>query len=316
MPDEPDREPARTSERRADRGAGARVRRDPRRGLRGPRRARPPLHREHDRDAPPAARAEPGGAAVLAPPAGVARRDRDAVAREDPREHGDRPQRAARPVGLDERSRTSTPPPGTGTRRRPRRRGSTRTTTCTTRSRTSAARTATSATRSCASTRTSAGIPCTCSSRSTTSRWRRSSNGASPCTTSTSRRSARARSRRREVKRELKGIFGKARSQVVKDYVAWPLMSGLATAALEVARGRRGRAARSGAQAFRSTVTANFTANAIRNVWSYAIIFCGHFPDQTYTFSRGGGRATSSAARGTCASSRARRTSRAVPCSM
>jgi fatty acid desaturase len=26
------------------------------------------------------------------------------------------------------------------------------------------------------------------------------------------------------------------------------------------------------------------TANVIRNVWSYAIIFCGHFPDQTYTF--------------------------------
>ena len=89
-----------------------------------------------------------------------------------------------------------------------------------------------------------------------------------------------------EVKRQLKGIFGKARSQVVKDYVAWPLMSGLATAALEIARGRRSRAARSGVEAFRSTVTANFTANAIRNVWSYAIIFCGHFPDQTYTFSQ------------------------------
>ena len=88
-----------------------------------------------------------------------------------------------------------------------------------------------------------------------------------------------------EVKRQLKGIFGKARSQVVKDYVAWPLMSGLATAALEVARGRRSRAARSGVEAFRSTVTSNFTANAIRNVWSYAIIFCGHFPDQTYSFS-------------------------------
>ena len=25
-------------------------------------------------------------------------------------------------------------------------------------------------------------------------------------------------------------------------------------------------------------------SNVIRNVWSYAIIFCGHFPDQTYTF--------------------------------
>ena len=31
---------------------------------------------------------------------------------------------------------------------------------------------------------------------------------------------------------------------------------------------------------------ANVTANIIRNVWSYAIIFCGHFPDQTYTFSQ------------------------------
>ncbi len=87
-----------------------------------------------------------------------------------------------------------------------------------------------------------------------------------------------------QVKREFKGILGKARSQVVKDYVAWPLMSGLATAAIDIARGRRGQAARSGARAFRSTAKANFTANMVRNVWSYAIIFCGHFPDQTYTF--------------------------------
>ncbi len=88
-----------------------------------------------------------------------------------------------------------------------------------------------------------------------------------------------------QIKRELKGIAGKARSQVVKDYIAWPLMSGLATGAFEVARGRRRTAARSGLRAFRSAVTANFTANAVRNVWSYAIIFCGHFPDQTYSFS-------------------------------
>jgi linoleoyl-CoA desaturase len=37
---------------------------------------------------------------------------------------------------------------------------------------------------------------------------------------------------------------------------------------------------------FKRTLWANFTANIIRNVWSYAIIFCGHFPDQTYTFSQ------------------------------
>ena len=33
-------------------------------------------------------------------------------------------------------------------------------------------------------------------------------------------------------------------------------------------------------------MTADATANIIRNVWAYAIIFCGHFPDQTYTFSQ------------------------------
>ena len=41
-----------------------------------------------------------------------------------------------------------------------------------------------------------------------------------------------------------------------------------------------------GRSAFRSTLVANVTANIVRNVWSYSIIFCGHFPDQTYTFSQ------------------------------
>jgi NADPH-dependent stearoyl-CoA 9-desaturase len=31
-------------------------------------------------------------------------------------------------------------------------------------------------------------------------------------------------------------------------------------------------------------VYANLTANFVRNLWAYAIIFCGHFPDQAYTF--------------------------------
>jgi linoleoyl-CoA desaturase len=101
-----------------------------------------------------------------------------------------------------------------------------------------------------------------------------------------------------QVKRELAGIREKAKSQIVKDYLAWPLLSGLATAAVELAleaprsRRRSGglagslrRAVDKGAGAFRATAKANATANAARNVWSYAIIFCGHFPDQTYTFS-------------------------------
>ncbi|MGH2838044.1 MAG: fatty acid desaturase family protein [Thermoleophilaceae bacterium] len=111
----------------------------------------------------------------------------------------------------------------------------------------------------------------------------------------------------KQVLKELKGIAGKARSQIVKDYVAWPLISALAMAALDVARdapelGKKRRfrkrdprriaaaagaiALKSGGRAYRRTVTANVAANMIRNVWAYAIIFCGHFPDQTYTFSQ------------------------------
>ncbi|HEY0317641.1 MAG TPA: acyl-CoA desaturase [Solirubrobacterales bacterium] len=103
---------------------------------------------------------------------------------------------------------------------------------------------------------------------------------------------------KRQVKRELAGIREKAKSQIVKDYIAWPLLSGLATAAVEVALesrpGRRGeggwagslrRALGKGGKAYKSAATANATANVVRNFWAYAIIFCGHFPDQTYTFS-------------------------------
>jgi NADPH-dependent stearoyl-CoA 9-desaturase len=104
-----------------------------------------------------------------------------------------------------------------------------------------------------------------------------------------------------QIKRELAGIREKAKSQIVKDYIAWPLLSGLAMAALDLAlearsgKSRRGRrrggvagalqgALSGGRQAFRSTAAADATANLVRNVWSYSIIFCGHFPDQTYTF--------------------------------
>ncbi len=68
-----------------------------------------------------------------------------------------------------------------------------------------------------------------------------------------------------QVIEELKAIGVKARRQFIKDYVAFPALSG-----------RR---------SFKSTLAANFTANIVRNVWSYSIIFCGHFPDQTFTFS-------------------------------
>ena len=43
----------------------------------------------------------------------------------------------------------------------------------------------------------------------------------------------------------------------------------------------------SGGRQFRSAAIANATANVVRNLWAHSIIFCGHFPDQTYTFSQG-----------------------------
>src|SRR6201999_627895 len=45
------------------------------------------------------------------------------------------------------------------------------------------------------------------------------------------------------------------------------------------------RALADGTQAYKRTAAANAGANLARNVWAYAIIFCGHFPDQTYTYS-------------------------------
>ena len=88
---------------------------------------------------------------------------------------------------------------------------------------------------------------------------------------------------KKQLVQELKGMGGKAVRQVAKDYLAYPAISGAfgaASAAL-----RRKPAGAAFLRSFRSTVKADVTANIVRNLWSHAIIFCGHFPDQAYTFS-------------------------------
>ena len=65
---------------------------------------------------------------------------------------------------------------------------------------------------------------------------------------------------KREVARE---IWAKTRRQLLKDYVAFPLLAGPMAPFV---------------------FTGNLTGNLIRNAWSYAIIFCGHFPDGTQEF--------------------------------
>jgi NADPH-dependent stearoyl-CoA 9-desaturase len=66
-----------------------------------------------------------------------------------------------------------------------------------------------------------------------------------------------------EFKRKLIQIGRKQARQIGKDYVLFPALTGPNAV---------------------NTATANFTANVIRNIWSYAIIFCGHFPDGAEVF--------------------------------
>jgi fatty acid desaturase len=61
----------------------------------------------------------------------------------------------------------------------------------------------------------------------------------------------------------LRGVARKAARQLAKDYVIWPLLAG---------------------PGFFWVIAANAAANLVRNVWSFVIIFCGHFPDGAHLF--------------------------------
>src|SRR6476620_4140596 len=67
----------------------------------------------------------------------------------------------------------------------------------------------------------------------------------------------------RVMKKQLKQIGRKIRRQITKDYVIYPALTG---------------------PNFLATASANATANLMRNLWSYMIIFCGHFPDGAMHF--------------------------------
>jgi NADPH-dependent stearoyl-CoA 9-desaturase len=66
-------------------------------------------------------------------------------------------------------------------------------------------------------------------------------------------------------KNGLKATLAKARKQLAKDYVVHPLLSG---------------------PSMRHTLRANLTANLVRNVWSHAVIMCGHFPEGVETYEK------------------------------
>ncbi|MBY8863458.1 fatty acid desaturase [Nocardia sp. CA2R105] len=62
---------------------------------------------------------------------------------------------------------------------------------------------------------------------------------------------------------QARALIGKIARQVGKDYVLLPALSG---------------------RGWRRTLTANVSANVLRNLWAYVVIFCGHFPDGAEKF--------------------------------
>jgi linoleoyl-CoA desaturase len=62
-----------------------------------------------------------------------------------------------------------------------------------------------------------------------------------------------------------KKVLAKIRRQATRDYVLHPLLSG--PSAL-------------------TTLTANLTANLVRNLWTHSVIMCGHFPEGVQTFEK------------------------------
>jgi fatty acid desaturase len=61
------------------------------------------------------------------------------------------------------------------------------------------------------------------------------------------------------------GIMRKVRKQALKDYLLFPALTG---------------------PLFPLTLAGNATANLVRNVWAFNIIFCGHFPAGVATFAQ------------------------------
>jgi len=68
-----------------------------------------------------------------------------------------------------------------------------------------------------------------------------------------------------KFKQDLKPVLKKIRFQFVKDYLFFPIIAG---------------------PNYLGVVAGNFVANIIRNVWTFTVIFCGHFTKKVYLFNR------------------------------
>ena len=70
-------------------------------------------------------------------------------------------------------------------------------------------------------------------------------------------------------------IKAKMWRQVRKDYIVWPLVAAVVAAPFGMSM-----------EAGLATMAGNFFGNIVRNIWAAAIIFCGHFTEDVYTFDK------------------------------
>ncbi len=68
-----------------------------------------------------------------------------------------------------------------------------------------------------------------------------------------------------EFRRNGMKVLAKVRKHATRDYVLHPLLSGPSAV---------------------TTLTANVTANVVRNLWTHSVIMCGHFPEGVQTFEK------------------------------
>ncbi len=75
----------------------------------------------------------------------------------------------------------------------------------------------------------------------------------------------KGRTDKAEFRRNGKKVLAKVGKHATRDYVLHPLLSGPSAV---------------------STLTANVTANLVRNLWTHSVIMCGHFPEGVQTFEK------------------------------
>jgi NADPH-dependent stearoyl-CoA 9-desaturase len=84
-----------------------------------------------------------------------------------------------------------------------------------------------------------------------------------------------------QIRPQLGRTGKKIAAQVLKDYILWPLLA--VVLALPFALTGSGPSLGS---VFLWVLGANIVANILRNLWTYLIIFCGHFPAGVYVFTK------------------------------